>query len=306
MGALEIVIGVVLALFGALAGLGATVASSDFRIARRLFWLAWICLGAIGPMWNVTANREEWLRLLVVGVLGALAAIGLALCLRWVANKELHAEGKTSNPIRSQESQRGGLVAEAHGIVTPPSPLNDTIQIECGIAALPPKVPPSGTYWILQTWPIPAENGGGGLMQMFGTADAEITWPMYSPIDTAKCIITNFGTAPVFRLQLGLRLTFLEAKRQPDNPNSAQSGETKLDRMWPIEISRIEPGADKAFVFWIANNSPDFVRVDMPENLSLIPLGKQTREFVRLIKGTQSYVFINPLNERRASQKKGP
>lgn len=62
----------------------------NFRAARACFWVAGIAFLSLGVVWAVYVSQSPhlWVRLLVAGVTGAMAAIALTLALLYVNNRE--------------------------------------------------------------------------------------------------------------------------------------------------------------------------------------------------------------------------
>jgi hypothetical protein len=127
--------------------------------------------------------------------------------------------------------------------------------------------------WVLNLFPTPKENGGGGLAEYFSFDEkkGERTWPKSKsgfPLMAYRCQLTNYDGSTMFGVQIGLHLIFQEALK---TENGFTSGKVFLEREWPILITKIDPGVGNRFVFWIFNMSQYFAAVSFPQ----IATGKQ-------------------------------
>src|SRR5262249_31723145 len=135
----------------------------------------------------------------------------------------------------------------------------------------PTTMPPEGRIYLLSLWPVPQENGGGGLAEYWGTGDMK--WPMSingAPLNAYRCQLTNYGSVPVFNVELNLHMLFREALRDADQPNVTRSGQVTLSRDWPVLIRKIDTGAEKPFIFYLYNVSNNFfVQISLPQSATL-------------------------------------
>jgi hypothetical protein len=145
---------------------------------------------------------------------------------------------------------------------------------------------PGETLKVLQLWPLPEANGGGGLMDMFITNGNEFVWPKPSEnfpfLNGYQCKITNYADAPVFNIDLALQEEFREIIRDSEQPNTMHTGQIKLSRRWPLNILKIDTGISNSFVFYIFNVSDNRVIVSLPEAVTL-QIADNTPQDVRLI-----------------------
>lgn len=155
---------------------------------------------------------------------------------------------------------------------------------ECAMTGMPTTSPPGGSINVLSLWPLPIENGGGGLGQYFSMAEPRtLAWPKSQgglPLMAYRCTITNYSAVPVSNVTLDLLVCFLEAIKQ--NDNTTHSGGIKLERGWPITVPKIDVGKDNPFVFYIYNTSPYFAFVSPPEYVVLRRIGETERRTVPL------------------------
>ncbi len=75
--------------------------------------------------------------------------------------------------------------------------------------------------------------------------------------------LTNYSKDTIFGVEMVFGIQFREAINK--NENLKVSGKSVMARMWPIKIPKIEPGEEKAFVFYVRNNSHHFATVVVPE-----------------------------------------
>jgi hypothetical protein len=101
-------------------------APPNFRAARKLFWFSSLGFGSLGVVWASSGNDLPIYRLLVAGVLGAIAAVALA----WVLWELESRERGLSAPPESLISTKVAVLPEnsptlvpALGTPAPPSPI---------------------------------------------------------------------------------------------------------------------------------------------------------------------------------------
>jgi hypothetical protein len=163
----------------------------------------------------------------------------------------------------------------------PPEP-SAKLFAECGVSAQPIRVDANYEAYVLSLFPVPGENGGGGLTRMFQRNEGEIKIAS-SPLDAVRCKITNYGAITAVSIQMTAILMFHEAISEG---LGARSGKTTLHRRWPFLISKIEPGPDRAFVFYVLNMSDQFARAEIQPAVQFQYLGEATpRQSVLTISG---------------------
>src|ERR1700730_769797 len=145
----------------------------------------------------------------------------------------------------------------------------ESIRLFAQCDLVPPTiiVPIDGRIYMLQINAIPASAGGGGLGISSGGPGEKIIFPFQS---IYRCKITNYASIPLFKMSIALHLTFMEAVKDSAANTSLSSGAVTIDRDWPLEIPKIDPGKDSSFAFYMLNMSTQFVRVMLPVRVSFM------------------------------------
>jgi hypothetical protein len=145
------------------------------------------------------------------------------------------------------------------------------------------------TIHVLQVFPTPIENGGGGLATQYSRSGQPWKWPVIDPMEAVfisayRCDVTNYGSDPVIDLQMTLNLTFYAAVPVAgQSENTRGHGPIKLQRPWPISIQKIDSGRENAFKFYIISmQSDEIVHVMMPKSTTLRRLSDGQKTQVNL------------------------
>lgn len=121
----------VVATIAALAA-GLAMFASQYPVARVCFWTAGLSFGVMGVLWSLTTKEDHplWLRLIVSGAVGAIAAVGLTWAL-WeisqkekietpsIAEKKDEAEPEARKPDTPTLEASRGAVIDAQGAIIP-------------------------------------------------------------------------------------------------------------------------------------------------------------------------------------------
>ena len=172
----------------------------------------------------------------------------------------------------------------------------DTIHLDCHYGLMPTVMPPEGSIYVLQTFPIPVESGGGGLGRFFGQPGGKHTWGSGDgPWSGLRCQITNYGISTVFNAHAVIGLSFIENLKDKDNPNTSRSGRITLSREWLVPVNKIDPGPDRSFVFYIFNSSDHFVDISLPKTASVQKGGASNRINVPVIGPDYAAMILPPM-----------
>jgi len=161
-----------------------------------------------------------------------------------------------------------------------------SVFAECKLGPLPT------TYdriSILYVFPLPIENGGGGLSELFWSnpdGNAHMKWPKDtngSVLIGYRCQLTNYYAMPIFKVSFSLRLRFMKIVSD-GNANTMHSGDEILVRPWRITVPKIDVGVNSGFVFYVANtNSSSFAEVSFMPEADCDVLNNDARQKVNLI-----------------------
>jgi hypothetical protein len=157
------------------------------------------------------------------------------------------------------------------------------------------------TIKVLQLWPTPIANGGGGLMEMFVTKGSEFVWPKPKPeagfpiLNGYECKITNYTDGPVFNLWIELQEEFRECIRDSKSPDTMHVGQITLMLAWPINVTKIDAGIGNAFVFYVFNNSDNVAILSIPESVTVTMLDNTVQK-IRLVHSAGSMQLWPQLN----------
>lgn len=177
---------------------------------------------------------------------------------------------------------------------------NDAIHLDCNYGLMPTVMPAEGTIHLLQTFPIPAESGDGGLGRVFSEPGSKHTWGTDDgPWTGYKCQITNYGASTIFNVQTIVGLTFMENMKDKDNPNTSRSGQVTLSRGWLVPVNKIDPGPDRSFVFYIYNSSNHFVDISLPKIASIQKTGTIDRINIPIIGSDSGPIVLPPISIKK-------
>jgi len=173
---------------------------------------------------------------------------------------------------------------------------DEVVHIDCQFGLMPTVIPPDGRNYILMTYPIPRESGGGGLAEAFGLPGSEQRWSAQNagPATGYRCQLTNYGKSPMFNVEMVVMLSFREVQRKRDNPNALTSGVVTLSRGWLVPVKKIDSGPNNPFIFYIFNTSPQFVDVSLPKSVTYQKGDSEKRFTVTLKQAAQSFINLPP------------
>lgn len=168
-----------------------------------------------------------------------------------------------------------------------PSKIRIVIHAQCQSEFLTTTPLPLGqTLKVLNLWPLPAAQGGGGLADVFMTKGNEYVWPKpkdFPFLTGYHCNVINYSGEPVFNIDMPLVEVFREINRDPNEPNNMHAGKIKVSRQWPITIDKIDPGTSNAFTFYVYNTSDTMVIVSLTDSVTLQTGADDGRQTIRLV-----------------------
>jgi hypothetical protein len=180
------------------------------------------------------------------------------------------------------------------------------VYLECHIAQLPEIAPPSGRVYIFNPLPLRA---GGGMAEMFTfkKEGGTLGWPKRADgawFIVYHCKITSYRKEPIFQIAMNLRMVFREAIRDADG-KSIRSGPIEIDREWPIEIGKLEPGDAGSFDFYIYNINDKWVQITFPGYVSAVTVADNSRREIPLIQQASRGVEVHllPYSEEKDGKK---
>jgi hypothetical protein len=238
----------------------------------------------------------------IAGIVGAVVATVQLLR----GNTPFNQQSGDGN-VQGNVSAAAGSVAVGHGATlnvlagNPDNPASTrgepTLYVECHLSGLPAWGTGQPIYQ-LQLWPLPASNGGGGLMEQIAPTGAEIKWPTDGlPRIIQRCEITNDGGYTLTHVQTDLQLQFKEALVDEAQAGVMRSGEITVSRPWMIYVARIDPGRDHAFSFYVWNMSQQFAQVGLPDSAMAQALGDKQARAIQVIHPLNSFMMFSPFIE---------
>ena len=168
--------------------------------------------------------------------------------------------------------------------------------VDCHLVHFPLRAPADGPMYVLNLFPVPLENRGGGLAEYSHQAGAELN--LGPEIRQAyQCKITNYGPKPMIGVIIGLYMIFQENLPDEKNPNASHSGNVIAERPWRIDIKKIDPGINTPFEFYIWNVTPHFAMVSFPENATGEYIGDSERLDFRISSSNSSPLHLAPSHD---------
>jgi hypothetical protein len=113
------------------------------------------------------------------------------------------------------------------------------------------------------------------------------------PLPTQQCEIMNDGGAPILSIEMQLPVQFQEALSDKDQPGVTRSGSVTRAEPWFIYVPRIDPGTDRAFSFYVWNNSEQFAQVAFPDSAVGQVLGENQRRSIKVIHSRTMPMFFS-------------
>jgi hypothetical protein len=97
-----------------------------------------------------------------------------------------------------------------------------------------------------------------------------------------NCRVTNYGKTPLFNIEIPFKITFIRIERG-ENPGSTVGSKIINTGEGVVPITKLEPGNEGAYVFYIHNQGRDIVRPQFADSATCLPLGGRARTSVKVI-----------------------
>jgi hypothetical protein len=209
-----------------------------------------------------TERRKELKRMLSIAAMavGAVVfAIGLAGYF-WPSN----------NAPRAETTSLTQITAVAQG----------DLLLECQQMALPEVgLPNESQLMMISPFRFDKEGTVG-----FATRPSQPGQPFKWPdewkgkiVSSVRCKLTNYGNTPLFNIELAFDTTF-KIIRPGENPGSVTADKViNVVKGSVLPITKLEPGGDRAYVFYIHNQGRDLVHTAFADTATARPAGVQSR-----------------------------
>jgi|ERR1700722_4647120 hypothetical protein len=255
-------------IFVGAAVLAALQSQRDLRLARGLVIVGVTLMATRWGVWALT-TEANWLTRAAVGALiGATLFVLAPAALHWLSER-----------IRASDEE--GSVAKVHEDASSPS--LPGLFIECGLARMPIKTTlPDEKIFVMQLFDGQflgglAEITTGGAEYSFGSN------PAAAMMNTQRCQIINYGKETEVSIRLDLTAKIIETLDQ----GAGQRGTGKIldEKQLSILIRKIDPGPANPFVFYINNQSHNFVQIKFPSAATARRLTDRGERVVRVTLG---------------------
>lgn len=135
--------------------------------------------------------------------------------------------------------------------------------VECFQSPLPTTIPEGGFVSVL---PMRFDDKGSvGFGSQAGQVGDKMNWPeewLKKWVGTTvRCQITNYANAPIFNINLPMTFTFKRI-RSGNNPANFVADETINTVEVSLPITKLYPGKDSPFSFYIYNQGHDVVTIE--------------------------------------------
>jgi hypothetical protein len=159
------------------------------------------------------------------------------------------------------------------------------LLLECQLAALPEVGPPSQSMLFVVSPFRFTELGTIGYTTAPSEPGKPLPWPQEwknKRASSAICRVTNYGKTTLFNVEVAFKITFVQITRG-ENPGSSIGNTVINVEDGVIPITKLEPGSDGAYVFYILNQGRDIVHPRFAESATCLPQGAATRTSVKVI-----------------------
>lgn len=169
------------------------------------------------------------------------------------------------------------------------APVRIWLSVDCHMGFLPKLAPLNKRVYAMELYPTPIDIGG--LIEYF-SANGEFAWPKKNGLQMAgyACELMHGGNVSIFNISMAFDLIFRSVVT--DSKGGGQrSAEVTLAKKYPITVSRIDPGPNGAFIFYIFNSSSQFVQVFLPKSAAFNLPGDTHRQTTSLIQPELTMMF---------------
>lgn len=206
-----------------------------------------------------------------------------------VPKKELDKKAPTAkentkasqSPIKTAQEQRDREIGGA-------------LFVDCKIGSMPIKSE-TGRISALSLFPLPKENGGGGLGEYWAGRSGEFNWTNLGVIWAYSCQVTNYFNRPLTSILVPIHLRFYESITR--DSRTKEGGKITLERDWPVIITKIDEGAEKPFVFYVWNMSDNFAEFIIPDKATFQFVGETTRRVAFIQTDQNQPRFLSPIEK---------
>jgi hypothetical protein len=144
--------------------------------------------------------------------------------------------------------------------------------IECHTSALPATLPSSGRIHTVLIWGNGSPDQVITMVETFGQPNNPTAWPAHiTPLNAAQCVVTKYSDNILININLRPRLNFAKMVRRSDGAMEGRGVDQTKDSK--VYIPKMDTAADKSFVFYLVNQTPIFVSVEMPDTTEAQRLG---------------------------------
>ncbi len=172
-----------------------------------------------------------------------------------------------------------------------------SFHLECNMVATPISMAANEPLYTMSLQPHPLfVAAGGGLGLSMSPIAYQVDFGFIKPRLIYKCEMTNYGTKTAIDIVVGFSVIWQEAETDPQNTNVIRSGKVYLSRPWRFDISRLEPGKDGRFVFYLPNFTQYFISITLPAILTARLVGERERHDFELSSNSYIPFSLDPAN----------
>jgi hypothetical protein len=106
--------------------------------------------------------------------------------------------------------------------------------------------------------------------------------------------VTNYAKATLFNIQVPFQITFTLIERG-ENPDSTTSTKVINVADGVVPITKLDPGNEGAYVFYIHNQGRDIVHTRFADSATCLPLGGIDRVSIKVIQPTDVMHYAGSL-----------